>query len=189
MARCPAMPQRTYDLKSSHERSVFHEFATRFRPDIDPASIASGNPLGREPDILAKSTEGDWYTAFELVRLTEASSQILAGQGQSETSAGQAAPASSVALYNVHAFAEKFRNARRGHYEGVPPQQLELLAYSEHLLTPWQRVLDTLAHWLTHEAGCCEFTQVWIWQRERAADAPAPELWRWSPKDGLDAAG
>ena len=174
------MPLRTPDLKSTHERGIFREFAERFRPDVDLDSIASGNPLAREPDILAKSTEGDWYTAFELVRLTEAGSQLLASGMPGDSPAPQP-QATSVALYNVHAFAEKFRNARRGYYEGVPAQQLELLAYSEHLLTPWPLVLDTLTHWLRHDAGPCDFTQVWIWQRE----GPASGLWRWSPRDGL----
>lgn len=174
------MSQRAADLKSTHERGIFREFAERFRPDVDLHSIASGNPLGREPDVLAKSTEGDAYTAFELVRLTEATSQILAG-----SPAGLSPGAASVALYNVHAFAEKFRNARRGYYQGVPAPQLELLAYSEHLLTPWDVVLGTLDHWMTHEAGCCEFTQVWLWNRDPVRGAP--ELWRWTPQSGLSA--
>lgn len=180
MAYLTAMTLRAPDLKATHERGIFRAFAQRFRPDVDLDSIASGNPVAREPDILAKSTEGDWYTAFELVRLTEAASQLLAG-------AGTASGTASVALYNVHAFAEKFRNARRGYYEGVPAQQLELLAYSEHLLTPWNVVLSTLEHWLTHEAGCCEFTQVWLWRRE--GEDEVPQLWRWTPRDGLMAAG
>ena len=43
--------------KAALERAIFLEFAQRWRADIDLASVASGNPNAREPDILAKSRE------------------------------------------------------------------------------------------------------------------------------------
>ena len=66
--------------KAALERAIFVEFAQRWRADIDLASVASGNPNAREPDILAKSVESDQPLAIELVRLTEQDSQMLARQ-------------------------------------------------------------------------------------------------------------
>ncbi|MGC3984715.1 MAG: hypothetical protein QM777_08285 [Pseudorhodoferax sp.] len=66
--------------KAALERAIFVEFAQRWRADIDLASVASGNPNAREPDILAKSSESDQPLAIELVRLTEQDSQMLARQ-------------------------------------------------------------------------------------------------------------
>ena len=163
-----AMPRHDETDKGVIERAIFSEFAERYRADIDISSVRSGDPLVLEPDIIAKSTESDAPVACELVRLTEEESQAMIRSG-----AGNA-----IAPLSIDAFSRKFGKARQGLYAGVHASQLELLAYSDHLLTPWPLVLQALTHWLT---ACPRegFTRAWLWHRGNRVDDPTQGLWLW----------
>lgn len=171
--------------KGALERALFVEFAQRWRRDVDLASVTNGNPNAREPDILAKSSESDHLLAVELVRLTEQDSQMLARQAPrlppaTAPSARLPAPAGA-----VDAFSRKFRKAESGLYDGVRAADLELLAWSDHLATPWPQVLAAAEVWLTHYASAGHFAQVWLWHRPELPDDAAQGAWVWSRGNGL----
>lgn len=171
--------------KAALERAIFVEFAQRYRGDIDLASVTSGNPQAREPDILAKSSESDHRVAVELVRLTEQDSQMLARQTPSLPPA-DAPPARLPSRADaVDAFSRKFKKAEAGLYEGVAADDLELLAWSDHLATPWQQVLHSAEQWLTHYASAEHFAAVWLWRRPGFPGDPAQSVWIWSSGRGL----
>lgn len=144
--------------KGAVERAVFTEFVARYRADIDITSIRSGDPLRREPDILAKSTEGHSLVAFELVRLTDTASVVT-----------------------VEAFARKFQKAQQGLYAGVDADSLELLAWSERLLTPWEDVLALVAGHMPLDTW--GFTRAWLWNRPD--DDAEDGVWLWEAGLGL----
>lgn len=171
--------------KATLERAIFREFAQRYRADIDLHSVISGDPHAREPDILARSTESDEPLAFELVRLTEQDSQMLArlAPGQWPTEAASVPPPPDDA--SVDAFSRKFKKAQAGLYSGVTARNLELLAWSDHLATPWPQVLARAEAWLTHYASAEYFAMVWLWRRPAFVGDPAQSTWVWSPRDGL----
>lgn len=178
-----AMPRHDETDKGVVERAIFAEFAARYRADIDLPSIRSGDPLVREPDIIAKSTESDALVACELVRLTEAESQALIRSAQAPISPLADNPVTSM---SIDAFSRKFSKARQGLYGGVPAAQLELLAYSDLLLTPWPQVLQALTAWLT--ASPREgFTRTWLWHRGSQPDEAARGLWLWEAGRGVKA--
>jgi hypothetical protein len=63
---------------------------------------------------------------------------------------------------------------------------LELLAYSDLLLTPWPQVLQALTAWLT--ASPREgFTRAWLWHRGSQPDEAARGLWLWEAGRGVKA--
>jgi hypothetical protein len=166
--------------KAALERAIFVEFAQRWRADIDLASVASGNPNAREPDILAKSVESDQPLAIELVRLTEQDSQMLARQAP-QLPPLAAPPARLPPMASaVDAFSRKFKKAEAGLYGGVEASRLELLAWSDHLATPWPQVLASAELWLTHYASAEHFTAVWLWRRPDFPGDPAQSAWVWS---------
>lgn len=171
--------------KAALERAIFVEFAQRWRADIDLASVASGNPNAREPDILAKSSEGDHPLAVELVRLTEQDSQMLARQAPRlpplDAPPARLPPMASA----VDAFSRKFKKAEAGLYDGVAASDLELLAWSDHLATPWREVLASAEAWLTHYASAEHFAQVWLWRRPDFPGDPQQSAWVWSRGRGL----
>lgn len=171
--------------KGALERAIFVEFAQRWRADIDLASVASGNPNAREPDILAKSSESDHQLAIELVRLTEQDSQMLARQAPRlpplDAPPARLPPMASA----VDAFSRKFKKAEAGLYDGVRSADLELLAWSDHLATPWREVLASAEVWLTHYASVEHFAQVWLWRRPDFPGDPAESAWVWSRGRGL----
>lgn len=180
------MPDRLREQhKGALERAIFVEFAQRWRADIDLASVTNGRPNAREPDILAKSVESDHLLAVELVRLTEQDSQVLARQAPRlpplDAPPARLPPMASA----VDAFSRKFKKAEAGLYDGVRAADLELLAWSDHLATPWAEVLASAEAWLTHYASAEHFAAVWLWRRpEFAADA-AQSVWVWSRGRGL----
>ncbi|WP_326538059.1 hypothetical protein [Pseudorhodoferax sp.] len=175
--------------KAALERAIFVEFAQRWRADIDLASVASGNPNAREPDILAKSSESDQPLAIELVRLTEQDSQMLARQAPRLPPLG-APPARLPPMASaVDAFSRKFKKAEAGLYDGVASANLELLAWSDHLATPWQEVLASAEVWLTHYASAEHFTAVWLWRRPDFPGDAAQSAWVWSHAKGLQRFG
>ncbi|MFT3718340.1 hypothetical protein [Pseudorhodoferax sp.] len=171
--------------KAALERAIFVEFAQRYRADVDLASVASGNPNEREPDILAKSVESDHRIAVELVRLTEQDSQALARQAP-RLPPPDAPPAHLPLLEPaVDAFSRKFKKAEAGLYDGVAAGDLELLAWSDHLATPWPQVLASAEVWLTHYACAEHFAMVWLWRRPDFPGDPAQSAWVWSRGRGL----
>jgi hypothetical protein len=171
--------------KAALERAIFLEFAQRYRQDIDLASVASGNPNAREPDILAKSSESNQPLAIELVRLTEQDSQMLARQAP-QLPPLDAPPAHLPPMASaVDAFSRKFKKAEAGLYDGVRRHDLELLAWSDHLATPWPVVLASAEIWLTHYAGAEHFAQVWLWRRPEFVNDPDQSAWVWSLAQGL----
>lgn len=175
--------------KAALERAIFVEFAQRWRADIDIASVASGNPHAREPDILAKSSESDQPLAIELVRLTEQDSQMLARQAP-RLPALDAPPARLPPMASaVDAFSRKFKKAEAGLYDGVEASRLELLAWSDHLATPWPQVLASAEVWLTHYASAEHFAAVWLWRRPDFPGDPAQSAWVWSRANGLQRFG
>jgi hypothetical protein len=175
--------------KAALERAIFVEFAQRWRADIDIASVASGNPNAREPDILAKSVESDQPLAIELVRLTEQDSQMLARQAP-QLPPLDAPPARLPPMASaVDAFSRKFKKAEAGLYDGVEASRLELLAWSDHLATPWPQVLASAEVWLTHYASAEHFTAVWLWRRPDFPGDPAQSAWVWSHTGGLQRFG
>ncbi|KQP20719.1 hypothetical protein [Pseudorhodoferax sp. Leaf265] len=175
--------------KAALERAIFVEFAQRWRADIDLASVASGNPNAREPDILAKSSESDQPLAIELVRLTEQDSQMLARQAPRLPPA-DAPPARLPPMASaVDAFSRKFKKAEAGLYDGVEASRLELLAWSDHLATPWPQVLVSAEVWLTHYASADHFAAIWLWRRPDFPGDPAQSAWVWSHAKGLQRFG
>ena len=180
----PGGPERDQH-KAALERAIFREFAQRYRHDVDLRSVTSGDPNAREPDILARSTESDDRLAFELVRLTEQDSQMLARQlarpGQTEASPARLPPDTS----SVDAFSRKFKKAEAGLYNGVPSPDLELLAWSDHLAAPWTQVLASAEAWLTHYASAGHFAMVWLWRRPDYPGDPGQSAWVWSRGRGL----
>lgn len=171
--------------KAALERAIFVEFAQRYRADIDLASVTSGRPQAREPDILAKSSESDHRIAVELVRLTEQDSQMLARLSSSLPPA-DAPPARLPCRPDaIDAFSRKFKKAEAGLYEGVAAADLELLAWSDHLATPWHRVLHSAGQWLTHYASAGHFAAVWLWRRPEHPGDPQQSAWVWSQARGL----
>lgn len=175
--------------KAALERAIFVEFAQRWRADIDLASVTSGNPNAREPDILAKSAESDEPLAIELVRLTEQDSQMLARQAPRLPPA-DAPPARLPPMASaVDAFSRKFKKAEAGLYDGVEASRLELLAWSDHLATPWPQVLASAEVWLTHYASAEHFAAVWLWRRPDFPGDPAQSAWVWSHTGGLQRFG
>ena len=175
--------------KAALERAIFVEFAQRWRADIDLASVTSGNPNAREPDILAKSAESDEPLAIELVRLTEQDSQMLARQAPRLPPA-DAPPARLPPMASaVDAFSRKFKKAEAGLYDGVEASRLELLAWSDHLATPWPQVLASAEVWLRHYAGAEHFAAVWLWRRPDFPGDPAQSAWVWSRANGLQRFG
>lgn len=144
--------------KGAIERAVFTEFVARYRADIDITSVRSGDPLRREPDVIAKSTEGDMLLAFELVRLTEVGQQLA-----------------------VDAFARKFDKARQGLYAGVRAASLELLAWSDHLYTPWDEVLRRVVATLPPQP--VGFERAWLWNRPDGHNGEG--VWLWEAGLGL----
>lgn len=184
------MPDRLREQhKGALERGIFLEFAQRWRADIDLASVTSGNPNAREPDILAKSVESDHLLAVELVRLTEQDSQMLARQAPRLPPA-DAPPARLPPMASaVDAFSRKFKKAEAGLYEGVRACDLELLAWSDHLATPWPQVLACAEVWLTHYASAEHFAAVWLWRRPDFPGDPAQSAWVWSRAKGLQRFG
>lgn len=175
--------------KAALERAIFVEFAQRWRADIDLASVTSGNPNAREPDILAKSSESDQPLAIELVRLTEQDSQMLARQAPRlpplDAPPARLPPMASA----VDAFSRKFKKAEAGLYDGVEASRLELLAWSDHLATPWPQVLASAEVWLTHYASAEHFAAVWLWRRPDFPGDPAQSAWVWSHTGGLQRFG
>lgn len=180
------MPDRLREQhKGTLERAIFVEFAQRWRADIDLASVTNGNPNAREPDILAKSSESDHLLAVELVRLTEQDSQMLARQAPRLPPANAPPARLPCPSDAVDAFSRKFRKAEAGLYDGVRASDLELLAWSDHLATPWQQVLASAEVWLTHYASAGHFAQVWLWRRPDFPEDPAQGAWVWSRGRGL----
>lgn len=171
--------------KATLERAIFREFAQRYRADIDLHSVTSGDPHAREPDILARSTESDDRLAFELVRLTEQDSQMLARQTPRLPPADAPPARLPPNEASVDAFSRKFKKAEAGLYQGVAAHDLELLAWSDHLATPWPQVLGSAEVWLTHYASAAHFAMVWLWRRPDFAEDPQQSAWVWSPGQGL----
>ncbi len=180
------MPDRLREQhKGALERAIFLEFAQRWRADIDLASVTNGNPNAREPDILAKSVESDHLLAVELVRLTEQDSQMLARQAP-RLPPVDAPPARLPPIASaVDAFSRKFKKAEAGLYNGVRASDLELLAWSDHLATPWPQVLASAEVWLTHFASAEHFAAVWLWRRPDFPGDAAQSAWVWSRTKGL----
>ena len=153
-------PRHDETDKGAVERALVIEFAARFRADIDIASIRSGNPHLREPDVIAKSTESDAQIALELVRLT----------GMDETLA-------------TDALARKFDKARQGLYGGAQAADLELLAWSDRLTLPWVQVLQRVGERLApHGSG---FTRAWLWNRPDGLDSDDDGVWLWEAGRGI----
>ncbi len=173
-----AMPRHDETDKGVIERAIFSEFAARYRADIDVNSVRSGDPLVLEPDIIAKSTESDAPVACELVRLTEEESQAMIRSAMGSDANSSKTADRQIAPLSIDAFSRKFGKSRQGLYAGVHASQLELLAYSDHLLTPWPLVLHALTHWLTAypRSG---FTRAWLWHRGSRVDDPTQGLWLW----------
>ncbi|MDP3797936.1 MAG: hypothetical protein Q8R06_12420 [Polaromonas sp.] len=161
------------DLKARTERSIFHAFAERYRADVDRHSIATGDPNEKEPDIVAKSTEGYIPIAVELVQLGEFQDT------EAPAAAGTASAPSATGL-SIAAFTKKFSNVRQGRYARFQPGDLELLAYTDHLLTPWPVVLAALTQWLEQEAAHDAFARVWIWKRPTRAGDGTEGVWLWT---------
>jgi hypothetical protein len=173
-----ATPRHDETDKGVIERAIFSEFAARYRADIDISSVRSGDPLVLEPDIIAKSTESDAPVACELVRLTEEESQSMIRSAQGAVTPTVSATGNPVTPLSIDAFSRKFGKARQGLYSGVHASQLELLAYSDHLLTPWPQVLQALTYWLTTSPRE-GFTRAWLWHRGSRTDDAAQGLWLW----------
>jgi hypothetical protein len=171
--------------KATLERAIFREFAQRYRHDVDLRSVASGDPNAREPDILARSTESDDRLAFELVRLTEQDSQMLARQIPRLLPSGAPPARLPPDSASVDAFSRKFKKAEVGLYNGVAAQDLELLAWSDHLATPWSQVLASAEAWLTHYASAGHFAMVWLWRRPDFPGDAGESVWVWSRSRGL----
>jgi hypothetical protein len=180
----PAGPVRDQH-KATLERAIFREFAQRYRADIDLHTVISGDPVAREPDILVRSTESDEPLAFELVRLTEQDSQMLARQAPHQTLTDALPTRPPPIAAAVDAFSRKFKKAEAGLYGGVPAHDLELLAWSDHLATPWPQVLASAEAWLAHYASAQHFTMVWLWRRPDFFDDPQQSAWVWSRGQGL----
>jgi hypothetical protein len=144
--------------KGAVERAIFTEFAARYRADIDIVSIRSGDPHRLEPDIIAKSTESDAPVACELIRLTQPS---------------------------IDAFSRKFDKQKKGLYAGVDPAQLELLAYSDYLVVPWDSVLSRIASWFEATPVESSFTRAWLWNRANAPGNPQEGVWLWEEGRGI----
>jgi hypothetical protein len=180
------MPERLREQhKGALERAIFVEFARHWRRDVDLSSVTSGNPNAREPDILAKSSESDHPLAIELVRLTEQDSQMLARQAP-RLPPVDAPPARLPPMASaVDAFSRKFKKAEAGLYDGVRASELELLAWSDHLATPWQQVLASAEAWLTHYASAEHFAAVSLWRRPEFPGDAAQSTWVWSRGRGL----
>ena len=128
---------------------------------------------------MAKSTEGATPIAVELVRLTEFQN------GEDQASDGAAAALSAAGL-SIAAFTKKFSNVRQGHYARFEPQDLELLAYTDALLTPWPEVLAALAQWLEREAAPGAFARVWIWKQPTRVGDNSEGVWLWAPGKPLE---
>lgn len=166
--------------KAAVERAVYRDFAKRYRTDIDITSIRSGDPHSREPDIVAKSSESDTPVAAELVRLTEEESQALVRRALKEEEA-----ASSISPMSIDAFTRKFGKAQQGLYAGAHTHDLELLAYSDYLVTPWDIVLLACEKWLADKERAQGFSTVWLWSRANFPNDPQESVWLWTPLGGL----
>lgn len=175
-------PRHDETGKGAVERAIFTEFAARYRADIDIVSIRSGDPHLLEPDIIAKSTESDAQIACELIRLTQPDSQQMVSQAlrSTETIAVQ-----SLAPLSIEAFSRKFEKQKKGLYAGVNPAELELLAYSDYLVTPWECVLSNIANWFATNPVESSFTRAWLWNRANFPGDPTEGVWLWEEGRGI----
>lgn len=175
-------PRHDETDKGAVERAIFTEFAARYRADIDIVSIRSGDPHRLEPDIIAKSTESDAQIACELIRLTQSDSQKMVSRALQFPGI---IDVQSLASLSLDAFSRKFEKHKKGLYAGVNPTELELLACSDFLVTPWPSVLSDIANWFAANQIESSFTRAWLWSRPNYPSDPSEGVWLWEEGRGI----
>ena len=120
--------------------------------------------------------------ACELIRLTQSDSQKMVSRALQFPGI---IDVQSLASLSLDAFSRKFEKHKKGLYAGVNPTELELLAYSDFLVTPWPSVLSDIANWFAANQIESSFTRAWLWSRPNYPSDPSEGVWLWEEGRGI----